>query len=58
MHLEGELKKIGEELRLAKLDYEAVTRGINQLKDHKKSLVKLLAETMKRSKLLAAHLRK
>ena len=52
------MKKLSEELGLAKLDYEAVLREKYQLEDHKSSLAQLLSETMKRSQLLAAHLRK
>ncbi len=52
------MAKVSEELKLAKMDYETVVREKNLLEDRKNSLVKLLGETMKRSKLLTAHLRK
>lgn len=52
------MKKLEEELKLARLNYEAVITERYKLEDQKNSLVKLLAETMQRSKLLAAHLRK
>ena len=49
---------VSEELKLAKMDYETVVREKYRLEGRKNSLVKLLSETMKRSKLLTAHLRK
>ena len=52
------MAKISEELKLAKMDYEHVVRERYLLEDRKNSLVKLLTDTMKRSKLLNAHLRK
>jgi hypothetical protein len=58
MYLDVEMAKVSEELKLAKMDYETVVREKNLLEDRKNSLVKLLGETMKRSKLLTAHLRK
>jgi hypothetical protein len=58
MYLDVEMAKISEELKLAKMDYETVVRERYLLEDHKNSLVKRLAEDMKRSKLLTAHLRK
>ncbi|XP_028397607.1 protein KIBRA-like [Dendronephthya gigantea] len=57
MHLDMEMRNVSDELKLAKMDYETVVREKYRLEDHKKSLVKLLAETLKRSKLLTAHLR-
>ena len=52
------MKKVSGELKVANMNYEVVMREKYRLEDRKKSLVKLLAETMKRSKLLNAHLRK
>jgi hypothetical protein len=58
MYLDVDMAKISEELKLAKMDYEHVVRERYLLEDRKNSLVKLLTDTMKRSKLLNAHLRK
>ena len=58
MYLDADMAKVSEELKLAKMDYETVVREKYRLEDRKNSLVKLLSETMKRSKLLTAHLRK
>ena len=52
------MAKVSDELQVAKLDYDTVVREKYRLEERKNSLVKLLAETMKRSKLLTTHLRK
>ena len=58
MYLDVEMAKVSDELQVAKLDYDTVVREKYRLEERKNSLVKLLAETMKRSKLLTTHLRK
>lgn len=58
MYLDMEMTNVSEELNLAKRDYESVVREKYLLEDRKNSLLKLLDETLKRRKLLIAHLRK
>ena len=58
MYLDVEMAKISDELQVAKLDYDTVVREKYLLEERKNSLVKLLSETTKRSKLLTTHLRK
>lgn len=58
MYLDVEMAKISDELQVAKLDYDIVVREKYLLEERKNSLVKLLSETTKRSKLLTTHLRK
>lgn len=52
------MRNVTDELKLAKMSYETIVREKYLLEERKNSLVKLLAETLRRSKLLTAHLRK
>ena len=52
------MANVSEELKLAKMKYESVLREKQLLEDRRNSLVKVLAETMKRSKVLTTRLRK
>lgn len=58
MALEIEIEKVYEELRLTQMDHERIMDEKYLLEMRRNSLIKLLTEATKRSKLLNAQLRK